>query len=173
MHLITNPRYQMFPSRGDSRASLSTPSKSKKLSSTSKRLSNAQLRIGLYFPYIAVTHGPLEVPMIVPLMLSRRWQALLRDRLRRVRPSLNILALLILFPALAMAQGSPFDNGFTALQTLFTGTVAKVASLIAIVVGGYQFAHGEPGAKKSLAGIAAGTGIAVLATNVLSWLWGV
>jgi type IV secretory pathway VirB2 component (pilin) len=34
------------------------------------------------------------------------------------------------------------------MQTLFTGTVAKVASLIAIVVGGYQFAHGEPGAKK-------------------------
>jgi hypothetical protein len=31
---------------------------------------------------------------------------------------------------------------------VFTGTVAKVASLIAIVVGGYQFAHGEPGAKK-------------------------
>jgi type IV secretory pathway VirB2 component (pilin) len=29
------------------------------------------------------------------------------------------------------------------MQNLFTGTVAKVASLIAIVVGGYQFAHGE------------------------------
>jgi len=29
------------------------------------------------------------------------------------------------------------------MQTLFTGTVAKVASLIAIVVGGYQFAHGD------------------------------
>jgi len=55
------------------------------------------------------------------------------------------------------------------MQNLFTGTVAKVASLIAIVVGGYQFAHGEPGAKKALAGVAAGTGIAVLATNVLTW----
>jgi hypothetical protein len=33
---------------------------------------------------------------------------------------------------------SPFDTGFTAMQTLFTGTVAKVASLIAIVVGGYS-----------------------------------
>src|SRR5438552_557155 len=65
-----------------------------------------------------------------------------------------------------------FDNGFTALQTLFTGTVAKVASLIAIVIGGYQFAHGEPGGKKALAGVAAGTGIAVLAANVLTWLWG-
>ena len=73
----------------------------------------------------------------------------------------------------AHAQGSPFDNGFTALQTLFTGTVAKVASLIAIVIGGYQFAHGEPGCKKALAGVAAGTGIAVLAANVLTWLWGV
>lgn len=78
----------------------------------------------------------------------------------------------LLLPLVAHAQ-SPFDTGFTAMQTLFTGTVAKVASLIAIVVGGYQFAHGEPGAKKTLAGVAAGTGIAVLATNVLTWLWGV
>ena len=86
------------------------------------------------------------------------------------------LALVVLFiaPVLAQAQsGSPFDTGFSNLQTLFTGTVAKVASLIAIVIGGYQFAHGEPGAKKALAGVAAGTGIAVLAVNVLSWLWGV
>jgi type IV secretion system protein VirB2 len=103
---------------------------------------------------------------------SRRLQAAFRGRLRRLRPSLSLFTLLILFPALALAQ-SPFDTGFTAMQTLFTGTVAKVASLIAIVVGGYQFAHGEPGAKKTLAGVAAGTGIAVLATNVLTWLWGV
>ncbi|MGA2834881.1 MAG: TrbC/VirB2 family protein [Terracidiphilus sp.] len=96
-----------------------------------------------------------------------RWQSL-----RRLRHTLSLFALLILFPALAVAQ-SPFDSGFTAMQTLFTGTVAKVASLIAIVVGGYQFAHGEPGAKKTLAGVAAGTGIAVMATNVLTWLWGV
>jgi type IV secretory pathway VirB2 component (pilin) len=81
---------------------------------------------------------------------------------------------LLLLPIAAHAQsGSPFDTGFLALQTLFTGTVAKVASLIAIVIGGYGFAHGEPGAKKALAGVAAGTGIAVLAANVLTWLWGV
>ena len=110
--------------------------------------------------------------MIATLTPTRRLQATLRDRLRRFRPSLCLFTLLILFPALAAAQ-SPFDSGFTAMQTLFTGTVAKVASLIAIVVGGYQFVHGEPGAKKTLAGVAAGTGIAVLATNVLTWLWGV
>ncbi len=94
--------------------------------------------------------------------------------LRQIRQSVTLFALLVLFPALALAQsGSPFDTGFTAMQNLFTGTVAKVASLIAIVIGGYQFAHGDPGAKRNLAGIVAGTGIAVLAANVLSWLWGI
>lgn len=82
------------------------------------------------------------------------------------------LTIVLLAPMAAHAQGTPFDTGFQALQNLFTGTVAKVASLIAIVIGGYQFAHGEPGAKRALAGVAAGTGIAVLATNVLTWLWG-
>ena len=100
----------------------------------------------------------------------------LRAIARRFRPSSVIALSFLLLPLAAYAQaagGTPFDTGFTAMQTLFTGTVAKVASLIAIVVGGYQFAHGEPGAKKTLAGVAAGTGIAVLATNVLTWLWGV
>jgi type IV secretory pathway VirB2 component (pilin) len=92
---------------------------------------------------------------------------------RLAKSTLMVLIVLVLAPPAAHAQGSPFDTGFNALQALFTGTVAKVASLIAIVIGGYSFAHGEPGAKKALAGVAAGTGIAVLAVNVLSWLWGV
>jgi type IV secretory pathway VirB2 component (pilin) len=94
-------------------------------------------------------------------------------RSKWARPTAIVLALLFLIPVAAMAQGSPFDTGFNAIQSLFTGTIAKVASLVAIVIGGYGFAHGEPGAKKALAGVAAGTGIAVLAVNVLSWLWGV
>jgi type IV secretory pathway VirB2 component (pilin) len=100
-----------------------------------------------------------------------------RTRMRRpVFRSLCPCALaftLLFLPLAAHAQASPFDTGFTALQTLFTGTVAKVANLIAIVIGGYGFAHGEPGQKKALAGVARGTGIAGLATNVLTWLWGV
>ena len=101
-----------------------------------------------------------------------RWD---RHFSRRSNLSRTLVTLLVItLPAVAFAQsGSPFDTGFTNLQTLFTGTIAKVASLIAIVIGGYQFAHGEPGAKKTLAGVAAGTGIAVLAANVLSWLWGI
>jgi type IV secretory pathway VirB2 component (pilin) len=95
----------------------------------------------------------------------RRWKSVLAMG--------ALLTLLLFIPMTALAQGSPFDTGFNAIQTLFTGTIAKVASLVAIVIGGYGFAHGEPGAKKALAGVAAGTGIAVLAVNVLSWLWGV
>ena len=97
----------------------------------------------------------------------------LRLRSNWGRSTAVLVTLLLVIPVAALAQGSPFDTGFTAIQSLFTGTIAKVASLVAIVIGGYGFAHGEPGAKKALAGVAAGTGIAVLAVNVLSWLWGV
>jgi type IV secretory pathway VirB2 component (pilin) len=105
------------------------------------------------------------------LLLIRQIQCLFRWN--RLRPTVALLVLLFIIPGAAVAQGSPFDTGFTAIQSLFTGTIAKVASLVAIVIGGFGFAHGEPGAKKALAGVAAGTGIAVLAVNVLSWLWGV
>ena len=63
---------------------------------------------------------------------------------KRVRRNTVVLALLFLIPVAALAQGSPFDTGFTAIQSLFTGTIAKVASMVAIVIGGYGFAHGEP-----------------------------
>jgi type IV secretion system protein VirB2 len=112
--------------------------------------------------------------------MSSRWfqyrrihliQTFLRSKWARL--TAVSFTLLLFMPVTALAQNSPFDTGFTAIQSLFTGTIAKVASLVAIVIGGYGFAHGEPGAKKALAGVAAGTGIAVLAVNVLSWLWGV
>src|ERR1700694_3737043 len=63
---------------------------------------------------------------------------------RQLCLGLQLVALLLTPLVAARVQGTPFDTGFTALQTLFTGTVAKVASLIAIVIGGYQFARGEP-----------------------------
>ena len=115
----------------------------------------------------------MEVPMSrsISVTIPQKTAQAIR---RWMRYSATIATVCLLLPIAAHTQGgSPFDTGFTALQTLFTGTVAKVASLIAIVIGGYGFAHGEPGAKKALAGVAAGTGIAVLAVNVLSWLWGV
>jgi type IV secretory pathway VirB2 component (pilin) len=100
-------------------------------------------------------------------------QSFFRHFSKLAQKTLALVGVSLVTPVVVLAQGSPFDTGFNAIQTLFTGTIAKVASLVAIVIGGYGFAHGEPGAKKALAGVAAGTGIAVLAVNVLSWLWGV
>jgi type IV secretory pathway VirB2 component (pilin) len=111
------------------------------------------------------------MPRWFQVHLIPRSETILRSQ--RARLAAALFALLLLVPVAALAQGSPFDTGFSAIQSLFTGTIAKVASLVAIVIGGYGFAHGEPGAKKALAGVAAGTGIAVMAVNVLSWLWGV
>jgi type IV secretion system protein VirB2 len=121
-----------------------------------------------------------RISLLLEAQMSSRWfqfrrihriQTFLRSKWARL--TAVSFTLLFLMPVTALAQNSPFDTGFTAIQSLFTGTIAKVASLVAIVIGGYGFAHGEPGAKKALAGVAAGTGIAVLAVNVLSWLWGV
>jgi type IV secretory pathway VirB2 component (pilin) len=127
--------------------------------------------------YVCATSSPINVLREVQMTRWLRTHSISQiGRLlqsQRLRPITVVVALFFLVPVAALAQGSPFDTGFTAIQSLFTGTIAKVASLVAIVIGGYGFAHGEPGAKKALAGVAAGTGIAVLAVNVLSWLWGV
>ena len=132
-------------------------------------------RLGAEFRHNTARNGSLEVPDDCPFpALSSVPNPGLAIR-APIPSTFTILTFLLLVPALALAQsgGTPFDTGFTALQNLFTGTIAKVASLIAIVIGGYQFAHGEPGAKKTLAGVAAGTGVAVMAVNVLNWLWGI
>jgi type IV secretion system protein VirB2 len=135
------------------------------------------LDIAIEPSYVCAISSRFEVLREVQMT---RWSRLhfilqIQSRLRSkwARSTTVLVTLLLVIPVVALAQGSPFDTGFTAIQSLFTGTIAKVASLVAIVIGGYGFAHGEPGAKKALAGVAAGTGIAVLAVNVLSWLWGV
>lgn len=62
------------------------------------------------------------VPLFAPALRSK-W----------ARPIATFLAFLLAAPVPAHAQsGSPFDTGFTAIQNLFTGTIAKVASLVAI-----------------------------------------
>jgi type IV secretion system protein TrbC len=77
-------------------------------------------------------------------------------------------------PAYARAQGSsPWENAVNVLQTAFTGPIAKGLALVAIVVGGLTFAFGEGGGKRTFAGIVFGLGMAVLAVNFLTWLFGV
>src|SRR5260370_31288206 len=80
--------------------------------------------------------------------LIRQIQLLARSKW--VRPTTALLTLLVVMPVAALAQASPFDTGFNAIQGLFTGTIAKVARLVAIVIGGFQFPPRQTGPQKQL-----------------------
>jgi|SRR5579875_1857831 type IV secretory pathway VirB2 component (pilin) len=74
--------------------------------------------------------------------------------------------------ALAQQAGlSPWENAVQVLQNSFTGPIATGLSLVAIVVGGLVFAFGEGGAKRTLAGIIFGVGMAIGAVNFMAWLF--
>src|SRR6266436_7546741 len=103
---------------------------------------------------------------------ATRWQSF-RPFVRNTTIAGGV-ALLLAGNALAQAQGnSPWENAVNVLQTAFTGPIAKGLALVAIVVGGLTFAFGEGGGKKTFAGIVFGLGMAVLAVNFLTWLFGV
>lgn len=72
------------------------------------------------------------------------------------------------------AQGvgtSPWVNAVQVLEQSFTGPIATGLALVAIVVGGLVFAFGEGGAKRTLAGIIFGVGMAIGAVNFMTWLF--
>lgn len=71
----------------------------------------------------------------------------------------------------AQSGGSPWTQAVQALQTAFTGPIATGLALVAIVVGGLMFAFGEGAAKRTLAGVIFGVGMAVSAVNFMSWLF--
>ncbi len=74
----------------------------------------------------------------------------------------------------ALAQSttlSPWENAVQVLETSFTGPIATGLSLVAIVVGGLVFAFGEGGAKRTIAGIIFGVGMAIGAVNFMAWLF--
>ena len=86
------------------------------------------------------------------------------------RTVVTALVTLVLFPALATAQ-SPWEQAATNLETSFTGPLARSLALVAIVIGGLMFMFGEGGAKRQIAGIVFGGGLALFAAQFLTWLY--
>ena len=86
------------------------------------------------------------------------------------RTVITALAALMLFPALALAQ-SPWEQAAANLETSFTGPLARSLALVAIVIGGLMFMFGEGGAKRQIAGIVFGGGLALFAAQFLTWLY--
>lgn len=70
------------------------------------------------------------------------------------------------------AAVDPWNQAVNVLKTAFTGPIATGMALVAIVLGGLMFAFGEGGAKRGLAGVIFGTGMAVGAANFLTWFFG-
>ena len=65
---------------------------------------------------------------------------------------------------------TPFDSFLTNLQTFFTGTFAKAMTLVAIVIAGVTYAHSKNGGNETIARVAIGAAVALLAANILSWI---
>lgn len=107
--------------------------------------------------------------------MIRRHNFFLRGTLSRIRKTALAVTASVAMAATASAQtgASPWENAVNVLQQAFTGTIAKGLALVAIVIGGLTFAFGEGGGKKTFAGIIFGLGMALLAVNFLSWLFGV
>jgi type IV secretion system protein TrbC len=97
----------------------------------------------------------------------------IRDRHRLLRNGALICLICVAGAEPGIAQaGSPWTQAVQALQTAFTGPIATGLALVAIVVGGLMFAFGEGAAKRTLAGVIFGVGMAVGAVNFMSWLFG-
>ena len=88
----------------------------------------------------------------------------------RCSAQLILTAALLLLPRILFAQ-SPWERAAGNLERTFTGPLARSLALVAIVVGGLTFMFGEMGAKRQLAGIVFGGGLALFAAQFLVWLF--
>src|ERR1700720_145502 len=99
--------------------------------------------------------------------LSVNSPSLIRAAIRR---AWIVVVMLLMLPAASFAQ-SPWERAATNLETSFTGPLARSLALVAIVIGGLLFMHGEAGAKRQLSGIVFGGGLALFAAQFLAWLF--
>ena len=77
----------------------------------------------------------------------------------------------LLLPSVAFAQGSPWERAASNLEFTFTGPLARSLALVSIVIGGLMFMFGEGGAKRQISGIVFGGGLALFATQFMTWLF--
>ena len=87
------------------------------------------------------------------------------------RIALVLAVAVLLIPAAAFAQQSPWERAASNLEQTFTGPLARSLALVAIVIGGLLFMFGEGGAKRQISGIVFGGGLALFAAQFLTWLF--
>src|SRR5258707_13936514 len=91
---------------------------------------------------------------------------------KRIRAgALTLATCLALADEVFAAPTDPWTQAVQALHTAFTEPIATGLALVAIVVGGLMFAFGEGRAKRTLAEEVFEGGTAVVAVNLMSWLF--
>ena len=93
------------------------------------------------------------------------------ENVRRGTASTLKSLIFVLAASVSAHAQSPWETTVQVLANSFTGPIARGLSLVAIVVGGLLYAFGEGDSKRMLAGIILGVGMAVSATNFLTWLF--
>lgn len=89
-----------------------------------------------------------------------------------LRGKLPLLLLLLLITAgTCFGQSDPWSNIATKLAQIFIGPIARGFSLVAIVVGGLSLAFSEGGGRRAMGGLLLGCGLAMGATQFLTWLF--
>ena len=109
------------------------------------------------------TNTSTKFPKSFSQTAARRWPLL---------PMVMTFATAVLLsPAIAFAQGSPWERAASNLEFTFTGPLARSLALVSIVIGGLMFMFGEGGAKRQISGIVFGGGLALFATQFMTWLF--
>ena len=99
----------------------------------------------------------------------RRCQAALAMR-PLVRRAAWVLCATVLVSTVAFAQ-SPWERAANNMALTFTGPLARSLALVAIVIGGLLFMFAEQGAKRQISGIVFGGGLALFASQFMTWLF--
>ena len=111
------------------------------------------------------------VPTDSSTKFRRKCNFLTAQRLRKVPLLVTVATVALLWPSLALAQLSPWERAAANLEFTFTGPLARSLALVAIVIGGLMFMFGEGGAKRQISGIVFGGGLALFATQFMTWLF--
>ena len=113
--------------------------------------------------------------VVVPTNSSTKFRRvcnfLTAQRLRKLPFVVAVTTVALLWPSLALAQLSPWERAASNLEFTFTGPLARSLALVAIVIGGLMFMFGEGGAKRQISGIVFGGGLALFATQFMTWLF--
>jgi type IV secretory pathway VirB2 component (pilin) len=105
--------------------------------------------------------------------LTSRWRSAhdFPNVLRCIVIVLHCLVLTVVVQETVGAQPSPWERAASNLEETFTGPLARSLALVSIVIGGLMFMFGEGGAKRQISGIVFGGGLALFATQFLTWLF--